>query len=313
MDIKTTTKPHIAVVGSSWIEISLDVPKFPSPGETLYSGPIVEKPGGRAPTIALDLAALGCRVFFLSCFGFDDIGSRVISDIKKRGVNADFTERIENTSTGIMHSLRDPAGNTARLISKTAGPAMTRAPLLSAKAMISSCHAMVLLPDVPEDTFIFSIEVAHHFNAPVIVLADPAEGLPDRSLKNIDFLIINKYGAKHLTGIFPDTVGKADDALNHLIQKGVVAAVLYLEGEGAAASTAIRSTKFFPMRKSNAPDATEAEDAFAAGVAYGLTIGAPINEAVTLALANSAAMASRVERDCFPPLREIGRNLILNA
>lgn len=305
MELKSTEKPHAAVVGGAWIELAIDVPKFPDPGETIYTDGVTGRPGGRAPSIAMGLASLGCRVFLLSCVGMDASGSQVLNGVKQAGVNVDFAERAESSPTGIIHALRDPGGNSARLVSRSAGPAMTRTPLLSAKAMISSCQLMALMPDIPEDIFLFALDVAHHFQVPVLALAAPAEKLPAGSIPKIDLLIVDKPAAKILTGVYPDTIAKVDEALNHLLRKGAGAAVAYLNGGGAAATAAVRSTKYFPPAKSGAPSATEALDAFAAGIAYGLMIGAPLQDAVTFALANADATASRSDRDRFPSAGEI--------
>jgi len=314
MELKSTTKPHVAVVGTSWMELSIDVPWFPTPGETLYSGPANGGPGGHAPTIASILAALECRVFLLSCVGMDSHGSQVLSDVRRRGINVDYVERIENAATSVIHTLRDPGGNTARMIAGIAGPAMTKTPLLAAKAMISSCQAMALLPDIPEETFTFAIDVAHYFHVPVIAYAAPAENFPVQSLGKIDLLIVNAEGTRKLTGVFPNTIGRADEALNHLISKGASAAIIYLDGAGAAASSALRATRFFPPRKNNrSPAATEAEDAFVAAVVFQMMLGAPIHEAATFALANAAATAARSSPGRFPSPREVSNYLAMET
>ncbi len=287
MELRTTTKPHLAVVGGVTMEMSYTLPRFPSPGETVCMEPGLGVPGGRAIAVASSLSALGSRVFFLSCVGLDSVGTRMLADLMSRRVNVDFVERAEKAATEVSHSFKDSEGNRMRAVSRGAVSNMSRTPLFAAKAMISSCHLMVLSPDVPEDTFRFSIEIAHYYHVPVMVLATPAERVPAKLLPLIDVIVVNATEARELTHIRPVCLDTANESLNSLLKRGVGAAVIYLGARGAAASRELRATAFFPGPMTKKPHAAEAEDSFASALAFALAGGAPLAEAV--AFANSFA------------------------
>ncbi|MFA6449485.1 MAG: PfkB family carbohydrate kinase [bacterium] len=292
MKLQTTHKPHIAVVGGACVEMSFSVPSFPSQGETVYSRALLNGPGGRAIAVASDLAALGCRVFFLSSVGLDQTGSQLIADLQARRVNVDHVERVENARTDVTHSLRDEQGGGARVISGGVFSNMSRTPLFSARALISACELMIVAPDIPEDTFKFAVDMAHHYGVPVMALASPPDRLPAALIPQLDALIVNAAEALALTHIKADSLDGANEALNFLLKRGAGSAAIYLGRQGAAASSALRASLFFPPPMSKIPFPADSEDAFAAGLAFALTSGAPLPEAVTFAVANSFATAA---------------------
>ena len=149
MKLVSSQKPHIAVVGSSDIELSLDLPHTPSPGDSLFSEPVSSRPGGRASDICVALSTLGARVFLFSCVGLDSYGSRILHELRKSRVNTDFVERTDHP-TGMVLNMKDPDGGRIRMIAPGSGLAMGENSLVSGKAMISSCQLAVLLADVSE-------------------------------------------------------------------------------------------------------------------------------------------------------------------
>jgi len=288
MELRTTTKPHLAVVGGVTMEMSYAMPRFPSPGETVCAEPSTVIPGGRAISVATSLAALGSRVFFLSCIGLDTAGNRILADLMARRVNVDFVERAEKAATEVSHSFQGPEGNRMRVVSQGASTIMSRTPLFAAKAMISSCQLMVLSPDVPEDTFRFAIEIAHYYRVPVMVLTSPPERVPADTMPLIDVMVANPVEAKALTHIRPAGLDTANESLNSLLKRGVGAAVIYIGSHGAAASRELRHTMFYPAPMTKAQYGADEEDSFAAALAFSLAAGAPLAESVTFANAFAA-------------------------
>jgi len=308
MKLKTTHKPHIAVIGGARVDMSFSAPGFPAPGETIHSRVLTNGPSGRAVAVASDLAALGCRVFFLSSIGMDQTGSRLIADLQARRVNVDYVERVENAGLDVTLSLRGERGAPARVISGGALSNMSRSPLFSARAMISSCQLLIAVPDIPDDTFLFALDMARHYGVPVMALATPAERLPAQLIPRFDLLIVNAAEALALTHVRADSLDGANEALNFMLKRGAGAAAVYLGSQGAAASAALRSTLFFPPPMSKITFTADAEDAFAAGLGFALTSGAPLPEAATFAVANACATAAAAP-SVFPTPAEVTRSL----
>lgn len=293
MKLRTTEKPNIAVVGGACSQVSFTTPGFPAPGDTLHSSPSVNGPGGRAISIATGLSALECRVFFLSAVGVDQQGVRLLAALKERRINVDYVERLEHAATETMCALKDTEGNAARVVPGGAVSNMSRSPLFLSRAMISSCQLMVLLPDIPEDTFRFALEMARYYRVPTAAAATPPNRMPAKLIPWVDMLIVNQSEARALTRVDANSLEGANEALNFLLKRGAGSVVLYLGRNGAAASADVGGTFYVPAPKCAHPYTPVAEDAFAAGLAAALTLNAQLAEAVTFAVGCAAATAAK--------------------
>ncbi|HOO56737.1 MAG TPA: PfkB family carbohydrate kinase [bacterium] len=312
MRIVSTTKPHVTVVGNSTIELAHPVPRIPDSGDVIYSGEIKDRPGSKAPRISLNLAAMGCRVFLLTCVGMDSQGANILRDLKSGGVNTDFIERTEDAPTGITHAFTDPCDNIARIVTRGAGMEMTVEPLLASKAMLSSSQLMILLPDIPPDVFSFAIRAAHHFRVPVLVPASPPGSLDKNLIKDIDILLTNSDEAECLSKVRPVDIESSNEVLNYMLSSGAGAAVLYLGANGAAVSMETGKTHIVPAPKSEGIFRLDAENCFASAFALHLMKGRAMHEAATYACAASTASAIRGPNGGLPEKPEILRLLNIN-
>lgn len=305
MKLKAEPKPHIAVVGSADIELTMSLPQLPSPGDTIFADPIDSRPGGRAANISSALAALGCRVFLFTNVGLDAFGAGVLADLGKRHVNVDFVERSDEP-TGVIHNFRDRAGNKFRVVAPGAGRNMSRNPLVNGKAMISSCQMLVLLADVSEDVFNFAIDIAHHFEVPVLAIPSPAERVRPGLVAKADIVLAGVSEAEVFTKSRPATLTSAGEALNIFLKLGPGAAVIYLGRFGAACATALNDAMFFPAAHGNAPVVPEAEEIFAAAFAFGLCAEFPLAEACAMAISAVGLVNARAADGFrFPTYRDI--------
>ena len=285
MQLKSERKPHLAVVGSADVELAMNLPHLPSPGETLFADPISGKPGGRAAHVSCALTKLGCRVFLFTCVGLDGFGAGILSDLNKKRINVDFVERTDQP-TGIIHNFSDRAGNRFRVVAPGSGMNMTRNPLLAGKAMISSCQLLVLLADVSDDAFEFTIDIAHHYKVPVLMIPAPASRVKPDWLARADIVLAGAAELEIITRTRPTSLETAEESLNFLLRNGAGAAVAYLGRHGAACSLEINNTLFFPAPLNSAPLAPEAEEIFTASLAFSLSNGQPLEEACSFAVSS---------------------------
>ncbi len=305
MRLKSEPKPHIAVVGSADIELTMSLPRLPTPGDTLFADPIESRPGGRATNICSALSRLGCRVFLFTNVGLDAHGAGVLADLSKQRINVDYVERSDDP-TGIIHIFRDTAGAKFRVVAPGAGRNMSRNPLINGKAMISSCQLLVLLADVSEDVFGFSIDIAHHFDVPVLAIPAPADRVRPSLLSKADIVLAGVSESEALTKSRPETLSTAEEALNIFLKLGPGAAIIYLGRFGAACSSKLNESMFFPAPQSNSPIAPEAEEIFTAALSYCLCAEYPLAEACTFAVSAVNLVNSRAaEPFAYPSLQQI--------
>src|SRR5690625_389382 len=84
---------HIAVVGGFGVGLSMRVPEFPVPGETVTGSEFVEGHGGKGSNQAVGAARLGAEVSILTALG-DDARARMAEELWDReGVRYDHVAR----------------------------------------------------------------------------------------------------------------------------------------------------------------------------------------------------------------------------
>ncbi len=279
MKLKSTERLNVAVVGATHGEAGVA-------GESPF-------PAGAAPAARLSvcLTGLGCRVFHLSCAGLDSSGAALLNELARRGVNVDFIERAE------------PAAPGSR-------PVMTNTALLSARAMISSCHLMALSPDIPEDTFDFALRVARHFDIPVLCAAAPGCDYISSRMCMLDVLVAGDEAALELSRIRPTDMETAEETADYFLKKGAGAAVIYHGARGATAACEVREAAHYPAPVCEGPFGEQSEDMFAAALCCALTLRRPLPDAVTYAIAAAAAAAGATPEAQPPGHRAIAQKLV---
>ena len=208
----------------------------PCPQTESNSGSLSEPfvPGGMAVRVALALARMGCRVFFLSCVGTDTMGAAILTKLHKNRVNVDFVERRRDEQTTVVAIKNFSGSENFQTVSSGASALMSRASLLSARAMVSSCDLMVILSDLPAEIFTFAIELAHHFRVPVMVYPHQPEGISRGILMKIEILVVDRAGAGLLIGNKANDLDSAAASLHLFMKYGVGAALVVAAGSGIA-------------------------------------------------------------------------------
>ncbi|MEW6202001.1 MAG: PfkB family carbohydrate kinase [bacterium] len=191
-------------------------------------------PGGMAVRVALALSRMGCRVFFLSCVGTDTMGARILTELHKNRVNVDFVERRRDEQTTVIAMKNFSGSENFQIVSSGASSVMSRASLLSARAMVSSCDLMVILSDIPAEIFAFAIDVAHHFHVPVMVYPNQSENVSRGILMKIEILVADRTGAGSLIGSKVNDLNDTAACLHLFMKHGVGAALVVAAGSGVA-------------------------------------------------------------------------------
>ena len=77
----------IVVIGSLNMDLSVNVPRIPVPGETISGGGLVTSAGGKGANQAAACAKLGCKVAMVGCVGQDDFGRRMKNGLSSMDVD----------------------------------------------------------------------------------------------------------------------------------------------------------------------------------------------------------------------------------
>ena len=103
----------IAVVGSSNIDLIMQLPHFPKPGETVPGGIFTQTFGGKGANQAVAAARAGGDVLFVSCLGTDNFAEAFMQRFEDDNIDTTNVFQESGVSTGTAMIMVDQNGETA--------------------------------------------------------------------------------------------------------------------------------------------------------------------------------------------------------
>ncbi|CAI2727120.1 unnamed protein product [Schistosoma spindalis] len=95
------TKPHVTVVGSLNVDLSVFTSILPKLGETVTGSSFLLGYGGKGANQCVASRVLGCNTALIGKVGDDYFGEMFIQHLKQLGVNTDGVSRSSMNSTGV--------------------------------------------------------------------------------------------------------------------------------------------------------------------------------------------------------------------
>jgi len=174
-----------------------------------------------------------------------------------------------------------------------------------AAEQIRSAKIMVSQLEINEDAIIAGFSIAREANVTTILNPAPAHQISTELLSLCDILIPNEIEAEVLTGIRVTGIKGAERAANKLIDQGVKNILLTLGKDGAYLFSN-NQQQHFPAIAVNAIDTTGAGDAFIGSLAYALSLGDILPEAIKFANFSAALSVTKIgTQTSFPTLDDI--------
>ncbi|MFF3407810.1 ribokinase [Streptomyces sp. NPDC002742] len=276
---------HIAVLGSTNMDLVAYVAKAPQRGETVTGREFRTIPGGKGANQAVAAAHAGADVSLVGAVGADSFGSQLRSTLEHFGVNTDHLRTTEGPSGTAHIVVDDEGGNAIVVIPGANGTVTSLAP--GDEGLIASADALLLQLEIPLEAVLAGAEAARRHGVRTILTPAPSQYLPPQLLATIDLLVPNQHEATALTG-FTDPRGAAAALLEQVPE---VVVTLGADGSLYAARGAEPIT--VPAPKVTAVDSTGAGDTFVGTLAVALAEGREMSEAMVWA---SAAASMSVQR-----------------
>jgi ribokinase len=267
------------VVGSTNVDLVLQVPALPAAGETVLSADARREAGGKGGNQAVALARLGAQVRFVSAVGDDPEGWWSRQQLADAGV--DVTDvATADAPTGLAVVMVDAAGENSIVVSPGANALVTSPEHLDADVLLLSL-------EVPLATVEAAAATARRLAVPVVLNAAPAQPLPATLLGDIDVLVVNET---EWAALGRPTAGR-------------VVVTLGAQGCRVIENGRERQVPAVPVE---VVDTTGAGDCFAAALAYGVAEGRVLVDAVHLAT-RAAALSVKAggARGGLPTIAEV--------
>ncbi|MFF0202945.1 ribokinase [Streptomyces sp. NPDC005017] len=286
---------HIAVLGSTNMDLVAYVAKAPRLGETVTGREFRTVPGGKGANQAVAAAHAGATVSMIGAVGTDSFGARLRSTLEHSGVDTDHLRTVEGPS-GTAHIVVDDEGANAIVVIPGANGTVDHL-VPGDEVLISTADALLLQLEIPLPAVLAGARAARSHGIRTILTPAPAQPLPPELLSAVDLLVPNEHEAATLTG--RADARSAATALLELVPEVVVtlgpAGCLYT-ARGADPVTV-------PAPRVTAVDSTAAGDTFVGALAVALGEDRPMPEALRWAAEAAALSVQRAGASTSMPYR----------
>jgi ribokinase len=271
---------RVVVVGSVNIDLVVQVERLPRPGETVTRGTFTRGFGGKGANQAAGAARLGAETALVAMVGNEDFGSEALEDLRSFGVDVSRAGTSERP-TGVAQIMVDQAGENLIAVASGANTDLTGDRVDRALADLAPRGTVILAGlEVPDEAVRAAALHASEYGCPFILNPAPARELTADVIGWTDVMTPNEIEAV------------AQGSVDRLLQQGARAVVVSRGAQGADLFRIGKPSKTQPAFRVDVVDTTGAGDALNAGLAWALSEGRPIEEALRLAVA-AGALATR--------------------
>lgn len=150
---------NIVVVGSLNMDLVVQIPKIPRPGETLLGGVFKTFPGGKGANQAVAAARMGIPVTMIGCVGNDAFGQEMRAILAREGIVTTHILVHPDEATGVALIQVDAQGQNSIAVSSGANFRLTSVDVEKAMQTIGEFDALVMPLETPLDTIYTAVEL----------------------------------------------------------------------------------------------------------------------------------------------------------
>ncbi|MDB5768277.1 MAG: rbsK2 [Collimonas fungivorans] len=298
----------IVIIGSINMDLVLNVPRMPLPGETLSGGRFQTISGGKGANQAVACARLSddsVKVAMVACLGDDAFGTELRAALRNDGIDDSHISTIVGEASGVASILVDASGQNSIVLAAGANDALSPAHIDAARSLIEQARIVVLQLETPLATVIHAIKLAHQLGKTVVLNPAPAQALPAALLAQVDYLIPNEIEAAMLAGLNAASLDN-DAAIEAAVAKLRAAGssnVLVTLGEKGVYAALSSGSVHFAAQPTKAVDTTAAGDTFIGGFVAALAEGRSEADAIAFGQRAAALSVARVGAQTSIPYR----------
>ena len=279
----------LCVVGSINADLTVNVGRHPTPGETLMGSGGGITAGGKGANQAVAAAKLGTSVVLVGAVGADANAEPAIALLRDAGVDLAHVEDVDDV-TGLAVITVAAGGENTVLVVPGAN-ALVGAELVQRHAAAIEAAELVLLQgEIPADGFARAVELAR---GRVVVNLAPVVDVPREALLRADPLMANEHEAGLiLQQLGLDGAGTPEVLARRLLDAGFASVVLTLGSAGALVAAEGELTHI-ESPNVDAVDTVGAGDAFAGAFCHRILAGDSMVDAARFACRVGAFSVTR--------------------
>lgn len=282
---------RIAVFGSLNIDLVLEVPSLPGPGQTVIATGAQKQFGGKGANQAVAAVRQGSAVTMVGAVGDDVDGRRYREHLAQEGIGIEAITVVAGVATGSAHICVDPRGENQIAVDPGANARIKGAALARA---LSGASVLLAQLECPVSEVVAALQLAAASGVRSILNAAPAAADFPWGKLAIDTVIVNEHECRECFAHSPAAMASwseperraffAGRRVSHLIITQGAEPTLYLNPE------TVRSIPAHPVQPR---DTVGAGDMFVGALVAELVAGRDWPSA--LRYANVAAALSTLE------------------
>lgn len=279
----------ITVIGSINLDLIANVPRLPSPGETVPGTRFETAPGGKGANQALAARRAGAEVRMVGAVGLDAFADEALSLLREGGVDVSLVREI-HASTGVALILVGDDGENVIATVPGGNGTVTAGDVRGAR--IEKGEIILLQLEVPVDTVEAALKAARGAGAVSVLNSAPFRADAARLLLLADHVVANETEFD----LYADALGlEGGDRTNRMADFAArtgATMVITLGGRGvvAAAPGGTAGASALPVTP---VDTVGAGDTFCGYYAAALESGLPLEDTLRRAAAAGSLACTR--------------------
>jgi ribokinase len=288
--------PHVlTIIGSANVDMIMQVPHLPAPGETVTGGTFQQVFGGKGANqaVAAARAAAGVSCSFIACVGRDVFAGPMLAGFSADGLDTSPVIQDDFAPTGTALITIDAAAENCIAVAPGANYRLLPEHIEARRELIARSSMLVLQMEIPLATTRRIIEIAGECGTPVLLNYAPMVSRELELDARVHYLVVNETEAQQLSGWAAGTVAEAAGAAKQLRLRGHRAVIVTLGAQGAVVADE-GGERHIPALPAVPVDTTAAGDTFCGALAVALVEGSPLDDAMRFASAAAAIAVSRL-------------------
>ncbi len=299
-----STSPRVIVVGSANVDLCMNLPSLPAPGETLGGGIFRQTFGGKGANSAVAAAQAGGNVALIGCVGRDANGAEMIANLRAKKVDTAFIEEHPSAPTGVAFIFIDDHAQNMIGVAAGANDEVHASRLNALREQLRQTSLIVIQNEVPEKTVEHLLNLAREDHLRVLYNCAPAREVSPQLLAVVEWLVLNESEAAVISGCPVANFSEAEIAARILLGHGIKNILITLGADGVCVAQSGGHIFHVPAYKVKAVDTVGAGDTFCGALAVACVEGRELADAVRFASAAAALSVTRAGAQNAAPRRE---------
>lgn len=293
------------IVGSCNVDLTVNVERFPSAGETVLARESSLSIGGKGANQAVAAALWNVKPRFIGCVGNDPWGKRVCQELSRYGLDVSLITVSESHPTGIAWIEIDEKGNNRITVAAGANFDLSADQVLGNLAGLTSRDYLLSQLEIPLQTVESAFEYAKDKGAKTLLNPSPCVGRLNRLFSLTDYLVLNEGECCKLAAV-SSFFDEKEKAKSFFFQWGISVLVVTTGASGAFVFEQGGSINHILPPVIQVVDSSGAGDAFLGTFAAWIESGKPLEEALRAAtVSGSLACTRRGTMSSFPQAQDV--------